>query len=240
MNIFNTDFEKKEIYRKIKKNISKAIDNTEVLYIFVLAGGLKKNGKNHLFVEKRLDMAIDIYKSTNKECYIICIGGGTYHKPPYLNNNKYVIHESSSCAQYLYANGIPEKNIYREWGSYDTIANGFFSYTNFFVPLKIDDIILITSEFHMDRAKEIFNYFINFLDYPINIKYIATPNKGIDDNTLKERRKREELSLNNFKMNIVQKIKSIDEFTKWLYTEHNAYKSIIKYKKLDNTLASTY
>ena len=43
--------------------------------------------------------------------------------------------------------GVCPNMIYKEWSSYDTIANGFFAFTNFIIPLKQKNIILITSEF---------------------------------------------------------------------------------------------
>ena len=77
--------------------------NTPIQYIFVLAGGLQDNGEVHEFVKIRLDKAIELYNhySDFQQCKIIVMGGGTYHKPPILNDSNYVIHESSSCALYL-------------------------------------------------------------------------------------------------------------------------------------------
>ena len=126
-------------------------------YILVLAGGLTNNKVNN-FVKKRLDEAIKLY-NTNKNCIIICIGGGTLHKPAILNSSGYILYESSVCAQYLIDNFVNEKDIYREWGSLDTLGNGFFSFTNFIVPLKINEFYLITSNFHMERSLDIFSYF---------------------------------------------------------------------------------
>jgi hypothetical protein len=213
------------------------INIADVLYIFVLAGGHDDNGECNSFVKNRLNLAIDIYKKNNN-CKIICMGGGTYHKPPILNKLNYVIHESTTCAYYLCKNGIKEQDIYREWGSYDTIANGFFAYTNFILPLKIKNMILITSEFHMERSKEIFNYFISKCPFEIKIEYIESSNQTIKEDVLKERKKRELESLNNFKNNI--EILSMEEFVEWFYTEHSAYKSIVNYYPLDNNLSSTY
>lgn len=200
------------------------------MYIFVLAGGLDSKGEPHPFVKKRLDKAIDLFQMEENRDeivnnnFIILLGGGTYHKPPYLNNNNYVIHESSSCAKYLLDKGIPEDNMMREWGSYDTIANGFFAFLNFVQPLNINECFVVTSQFHMDRTKVIFEYFKNICNTSISINYIQTENYQMDKKTLDIRKERERQSIIQFKKNIFIKNKS--EFTKWFYTQHNAYKAI--------------
>lgn len=73
--------------------------------ICVLCGGLQEDGKPHIFVQKRLDKAYEIYQN-NKDAIILILGGGTYHKPPYMNKDCFAVHESSSCAKYLYERGV--------------------------------------------------------------------------------------------------------------------------------------
>lgn len=213
------------------------VNNRNIKYVIVLAGGLQDNGEVHEFVKLRLDKAIEIYNEIHKNgevCKIVAMGGGTYHKPPVLNEDKYTIHESTACANYLYKTGIPHQHIYREWSSYDTIANGYYAYLNYIQPLNIKEFILITSEFHMPRAKVIFDYFNDIMfQSHINIQYIETENQGIDSNVLMERCERECKSTSNFKKNIVEQIHNIRDFSRWLYEEHGAYKSIIYYEQND-------
>ena len=156
-------------------NVREKIYNVKTNNIFVLAGGQINNGDVNSWVKQRLDIAIKI-KKENINSIIYCIGGGTYHKPPILNNYNYVIHESKSCSNYLIENDISNSKIKREWSSYDTIGNGFFSFINFIIPLKIEELVLITSEFHMERAKEIFNYFNILFNQNIKITYIYSEN----------------------------------------------------------------
>lgn len=236
-------WEKKEqIIKQKSRNILYQI-NDETLYIFVLAGGLQENGEVHEFVKTRLDKAIEIYNKIieSRPCKIIVMGGGTYHKPPILNDSNYVIHESSSCALYLTQHGnIESKNIYREWSSYDTIANGYYAYLNYIQPLDIKEFTLITSDFHMPRAKVIFDYFNSILfQDQLNIHFIETSNDEIEEGVLKERSEREHKSKLNFQQNIVQEKRTISDFTKWFYEEHGAYKSIIYYEQND-TINKSY
>lgn len=238
MDIFNTDFEKTNIYDCSFNNINN-INNNNIIYIVVLAGGVKENGLVNDFVLKRLDYAIKLYNKFNNNCKIICLGGGTYHKPPVLNNTKYVIHESTSCAKYLFSKNIPASAIYREWASYDTIGNGYYFYTNYVIPLNIKNIYIITSDFHIKRTKIIFNFFNNIFKTSLNINYISTENYNMNENTLKIRRERENNSSDIFTKNIVNKINTVQDFSIWFYTQHNAYKSIINYTN-NNYINKTY
>ena len=196
-------------------------NNIETKHIFVLAGGQLMDGSVNAWVKERLDLALKI-KQNNENAIIYCIGGGTYHKKPIHNVYGHVIHESRSCSNYLIKKGIPYTDIKREWGSYDTIANGFFSFTNFILPLKIDKCVLITSEFHMERAKVIFSYFKNIFDIDIDITYLSSKN-NIDHELFVIRREREMKSVGSFRDNIVKKYTSIKAFINWFYIEHNAY-----------------
>lgn len=236
-------WEKKEQIMKQKSRNFLYQTNDETFYIFVLAGGLQEDGDPHNFVKERLDKAIEMYNEIieYRPCKIIVMGGGTYHKPPILNESNYVIHESSSCALYLTQYGdVDPKDIYREWSSYDTIANGYYAYLNYIQPLDIKEFTLITSEFHMSRAKVIFDYFntILFQDQ-LNIHFIETPNNEMEEGVLKDRCEREHKSTINFQKNIVQEKRTISDFTTWFYEEHGAYKSIIYYQQND-TINKSY
>ena len=208
------------------------------MYIFVLAGGIDTNNEPNIFVKKRLDKAIELYNLTSNNI-IIVLGGGTYHKPPGLDSNKYVIHESTSCANYLINKGISPDKIIREWASYDTIANGYFAFFNYIIPFKMSECYIITSQFHMNRTQTIFNYFNETgMNSRIDLKYIETENV-IENNILKTRVERELNSNNSFKKNVVAHKDTIEKFSLWFYTEHNAYKSSISYYS-DYLLNDTY
>jgi vancomycin permeability regulator SanA len=208
------------------------------MYIFVLAGGIDNNNEPNIFVKKRLDKAIEMYNLTSNNI-IIVLGGGTYHKPPGLDSNNYVIHESTSCANYLINKGISPDKIIREWASYDTIANGYFAFLNYIIPLKITECYVITSQFHMKRTQTIFNYFNELvMNSSLELKYIETENV-IEKDMLKVRIDRERMSDNNFKKNILNRYDTLEKFSLWFYTKHNAYKSNISYHK-DYSISDTY
>ena len=189
--------------------------------IFVLAGGIDNDGNCHPWVKRRLDLSYQIHKNTNKP--IFCLGGGSYHIPPILNKNNYVIHESTSCSEYLINLGVCPNNIYKEWSSYDTIANGFFGFVNFIIPLKLKSIVLITSEFHLPRSKSIFSWMKQIFNIDINIEFISATDENLDENIIKTRTEREQQSLKILQENVINKIDNIEKFHRWFYTKHNAY-----------------
>lgn len=230
--ILNFTREKKNI--KEEKNINFEIKTI----ICVLAGGLTHTGRPHQFVIERLDKARELFKENPDNTIVLILGGGTYHKPPFLNSENYVVHESTSCSSYLIDKGISPSNIFREWSSYDTIANGFFAFTNYINLLDLNNIHVITSDFHISRTKLIFNYFNNLFKKNYNITYWETVS-NIEKKTLKKRVEREKESSDNFKKNIVNKIKTPQMFLNWFYTHHKAYTSLIKYKS-DYNINDTY
>jgi vancomycin permeability regulator SanA len=206
------------------------------MYIFVLAGGIDNSNEPNFFVKKRLDKAIELQDSNN---IIIILGGGTYHKSPGLDSNNYVVHESTSCANYLINNGINPNKIIREWASYDTIANGYFAFLNYIIPFKMNECYIITSQFHITRTRTIFNYFNKLImNNCVNLKYIETENV-VEPEILITRLTREHHSDNNFKKNIVTHKDTLEKFSLWFYTEHDAYKSSISYYT-DYSINDTY
>ena len=210
------------------------MENTK--HIFILAGGLTDIGNNNPWVIERLNKAIELDVCNNSLFY--CIGGGTYHKPPILDINKYTIHESTMCAKYLINNNIPANRIYTEWSSYDTIGNGFFSFLNFIIPLKLKSIYVITSIFHIDRTKLIFDFFNKLFDAKIIIEYIETKN-NMDLELLNIRSQREKNSCINF-INTIKSIHTLEEFYIWFYNDHSAYNATNFNKELDIKLCNTY
>jgi len=198
-------------------------NNHSIDLIIVLAGGINNKGLVHEWVKRRLDRAIELHKIHHAP--ILCCGGGTYHKPPFLNKDRFVVHESTECVNYIMQHGINPNNIFKEWSSYDTIANGFFSLTNHVWLRDWTNIAIITSNFHLARSKEIFNWIYNLEcnHYKLyNLYYYSVTDEGLDEDMIKKRTERE----NNSRKNIIKlrnKIKTMSEFHNWLYTEHNAY-----------------
>lgn len=207
--------------------------------IIVLAGGLDDSGYPHPWVKKRLDKSIDIYHRNKRKCKIVCLGGGTYHKPPFCNTHGFVQHESSSCAEYMIDAGVPKDDIYREWGSYDTIGNGAFALVNFILPFEFKNVAVVTSDFHMERTKLIFNTMIGLTSHiHCDITYYSTPNM-MDDNILKLREAREKSSTISFSKT-TKMFKNISDFFKWFYESHSAYNNDFTISTIDEVTTCSY
>jgi len=195
--------------------------------ILVLAGGLDEFGHVHPWVKRRLDLAVKIWEN-HRQCYIVCLGGGTYHKAPFLNHMSFVVHESSACADYLMRqHGVPGSKILKEWASFDTIANAFFALTNHVIPRRWTRILILTSDFHLGRTKKIFNWVFSLdADRQYSLQYFSHSDIGLDDEVIAARREREQESIKNLERNI-HRIQTMDEFHHWFFTEHRAYNCIL-------------
>ncbi len=194
--------------------------------IFVLAGGLNEENRNHQWVVRRLDLAIKLWReAADKDTkQILCLGGGTYHKPSPRNHQGFVMHESTVCAHYLINKGVPHTQIMREWSSYDTIANAWFALTNYAIPLNFTSIVIITSDFHMARTHAIFNWLWKLADRDPEKELIfrAVSSEGLDESTIQARIKRETKSLEQFQ-ETMDGIPDLASFADWFYHEHRAY-----------------
>lgn len=199
--------------------------------IIVLAGGIDSQGLCHKFVQGRLDLAYQQF--LNDPQIIICCGGGSYHVKTITNHLGFVIHESTSCSQYLIEKGIPGKYIYKEWSSYDTIANGYFAFTNFIIPLRLTQIILITSNFHMERSKLIFSWMNHIFNYNLKLSFLESSNDNIEPLILEARKIREENSCQNITNVLIKEYNTLQKFHLWFYTKHNAYCSTYQNEKLE-------
>lgn len=232
----------KEIETVGKKSLNLPVTNKIYDYdvIFVLAGGLTDNGNVHEWVLRRLNKAFEIYKMNINPVKIVCLGGGTYHKPPILNNNRYVVHESTACAQYLITLGVDCKDVYREWSSYDTIANGYFAITNYIIPFQFVKPIVVTSEFHMLRTSTIFNWLFKLANLSTPV-FCPVNDDGIDSKIIKCRIEREIKSLFNLETFVIPKIKNFKQFATWFYEDHKAYCSSLNIEpEIDSDTLKSY
>lgn len=189
--------------------------------ILIPGGGLLEDGSLPPWTIARLEGAL---KYRDQCRWFILLSGGTVHKPPPLNNKGFPLFESRELAKLLLDAGVSPDRILTEISSYDTIGNAHFARQLFTEPLQLEKLLIITSDFHIARTKTIFEWVFHLDPSPINYKlcYESTPDKGLSSIALAARIKREADSLKNINKTI-SKIKAIDDFLAWLYTEHAAY-----------------
>lgn len=203
--------------------------------IVVLSGGIDANGQPLVWTRQRLDEAIVQYKKN--KCPILVVSGLSLYKKPLFKNEKVYL-ECDSMADYLTTHKIPKKMIYREPTSADTLGNAYFSFCLHIFPSKIDKIILITSNFHLERAMFAFSWVNSFFP-KIEIESIGVSDSGMDQNTLKERIKKEKKSLNILKSQ-AKKFNKIEHLHEYMFSGHDAYKVRGKAKSLSDGAKKSY
>lgn len=152
---------------------------------------------------KRLNMACKIYKE--KKCAFLVTTGWAYKKE--LKKPL-----SSIMAEHAHRNfKIPLDRIFQEPKAKDTVGEAYFIKKNFFLNNKnLKKFHIVTSDWHLERAKEIFKFIFGLSEDP---KLNFYPIEG--DQTLKEKEKRN---------------KSIIEFRKMMKSCNRGDLSEIYYK----------
>jgi len=113
--------------------------------IYMVLGHQLENEQISICLKNRLDKLLDIASNNNKP---IVLSGG---------KNKSSLSEASLMKEYLLLKGIDEKRILIEDKSTTTIEN--FKYSlNVLPKLKDSKILIISSEYHLYRAKQIANH----------------------------------------------------------------------------------
>lgn len=207
--------------------------------IVIPGGGLTAGGGVPLWVQRRLDRAIEI----RKDEYIIALSAGTTHKAPPKNKDGFPVFESVAAGEYLVKKGIDAGCILLETCSYDTIGNAYFSRMIHTAPLGLRKLLVITSGFHMPRTRAIFEWVYGLSgglgDGPYELDFEATPDDGLDAAALAARKEREQKSLENV-TRLRDSMKTFEEFHRWLFTEHDAYAAGVKPHPTTGEILNSY
>lgn len=188
--------------------------------ILIPGGGVRERGELPPWTKQRLDQAIKI-----NDCdYFITLSAGTTHKPPPLDDSGHPIFESVAAANYLISRGISSARILAETSSYDTIGNVFFSKVIHVDPLKLKNLLFITSAFHIARTEAICRwvYGLDNKSQEYALDFVSVSDELIDPESLEVRRTKEKRSLENL-LETSKNIHSTKEFHTWLFSQHRAY-----------------
>ena len=123
--------------------------------VIILGGSYIDENTLPLWSQKRLDLA---YQQDSKTKMFILLSRATAHKPPCLDSNGYPFDECNIMGNYLMEKGIDPKKILMESWSKDTIGNAYAALTMHVIPRNLQNLLIITSDFHMPRSKDIFQY----------------------------------------------------------------------------------
>lgn len=136
--------------------------------IVVLAGGISLDGKLPDYVYARLDRAIELFRSSQKNNIVL---SGRYSflfpkdkRPPRT--------EAAAMAAYLKQQGVKESDLLLEERSQDTISNAYYLKKDIFIPRNIRAATVITSTFHLPRVKYAFG---KIFGPGYAFRYLGTP-----------------------------------------------------------------
>lgn len=209
--------------------------------IIIPGGGVKENFGLPIWVQRRMDRVLEMHRGE----FIICLSGGTVHKPPPLDSDGRPIHEAVAGARYLVENGAPPGKVLWEIASYDTIGNAYFARVIHTEPRNLKRLLVLTSDFHLPRTQAIFQWVFG-LPFPAgspansySLSFEAVPDDGIEDGMLQARRDREAAS-----MQIVeghrQRIHTFEALHHMLFIEHDVYKSAPAPQKVSGKTQEMY
>ncbi len=136
--------------------------------IIALAHEMTKHGKLNEESVSRITYACQLFK-INKQSYLITPGWN------YRKDSNLFIGEKMKEYAVLHEN-IPSEKILVEFNSRDTVGDAFFTKTNHIEKNKFKSILIVTSNYHVSRTWEIFN-FIYGDKYKIEVKGV----KGYDN-----------------------------------------------------------
>lgn len=188
--------------------------------ILILGGGLKEDGSPATWVRARLDKALELKDETE---YFMTLSAWTLHKETKMKDG-FPLTEAESMGEYLLSKGVDNSRLLQEFASRDTIGNAYFSRLLHTDPGNLKKLLIVTSEFHMPRSKEIFEWIFNLepLDFEYELDFLETENIGLDEKALVARVEKEQKSLKLVRENR-KNITSLKQLHKWLFSVHNAY-----------------
>ncbi|GMH97727.1 hypothetical protein TrVE_jg4326 [Triparma verrucosa] len=193
--------------------------------IIVLGGGPAPSLTVPLpFVLPRYEAAYTFYRNHPSFTKIICVSAGTAHVPP-LTSCDYPVFESTVCANFFTSKGVPPSDVIIDSFSYDTIGNAHYA-NNVVESLGLGKAIVVTSKFHMERSKEIFDW-VWSLKSPEklnSLSYQTVEDVGLSGPDLSSRISKESSGLAG-----VKRVKQIvserynNNLDAWLLTDHDLY-----------------
>ncbi|MCK4521601.1 MAG: YdcF family protein [Nanoarchaeota archaeon] len=167
--------------------------------IIILGGGIDSQRRLPLRVIKRLEHTHQLYRKGVSNLLLMSGKG--------IKN--YSFSEAGVMKQHLVKKGIPEHNILTEDLSTDTIENAYFSRVVHIDPMRAKKILIVTSEFHIKRAKSLFKWVFG-PSYKLSFKSVQ--DECISKKTLQKRKIIEEKLHNYYKKNFYTNIKAGDLF----------------------------
>ena len=223
--------------------------------IIVLAGGVDDDGNPHETVVRRLREAARVYREqgarTGVRPAVVCNGGGTTHKPKWVDAAGYAVPEAALMGRRLIEMGVASSDVYVEGYSDDTIGNAFFVRV-----MHADarptwrNLLVVTSQFQMARTQAIYDWVFSLAPLPhgkpsYRLRYASVEDRGaLPPHVLRSRRSREDGSLVSFRGGPLARMTQLAQVHEWINLKHSGYSvmGLLSKKPLDRSsaLAQTY
>jgi hypothetical protein len=178
--------------------------------------------------EQPHNRSLVVSKEASSLLPILCLSAGTAHLPQALSADGLPIWEATACAGYLEKQHGMTKNVFVETTSYDTIGNAFYTRTTHTDVNGWRNLLIITSEFHMDRTMAIFDWIFLQCDPKkkndrYQLHYLSSPNVDLTAKALEARRELETQSAKTVREKLAPKYKSLKDVWTFLTHEHALY-----------------
>lgn len=118
--------------------------------IIVLARGVEQDGSLPPDPMARVRKGVELYKAKVAPV-IIMSGSWTYHQDVSPSRT-----EAAAMKDYAVSLGVPEATVIEETKSKDTLGNAYFSKKDFCEPRNWHNIVVVTSDDHLERSQYIF------------------------------------------------------------------------------------
>ena len=201
----------------------------------LLGGGVADNSSLTPWAEERCNLAVTF----DRQCdYFLVLTQGTVYKP-YPMRDGWPVFDAEAMSETLLKLGIKEEKIIRGTPSRDTIGDAFFARIMHTDVRKLRNLLIITSDFHMPRTKQIFDWIFGLDGGQYQLTYRASKNVGIEPDALADREQKEA----NGRQRIVklqQRLQSLEVIHRWLYEEHGAYRARPERQAITESARNTY
>jgi len=143
--------------------------------ILTLGNGLTKEWKLPEIVESRLKKVADLYFQKTANKIIVC---GRWSINWDLEGIKPFTTEAEEMEKVLLDLNIPDKDIFREEYSRDTIGNAYFSKVKIIKPYQFKTILIVCSDFHLKRVQFLFK---KIFGSEYEMDFLTTPTEASKD-----------------------------------------------------------
>lgn len=182
--------------------------------IIVLAGGINEDGSLSISSQKRIEKAAELFKAGVSDWLVMSGQWSFWLENPMPRT------EAEAMKQYAMTLGIPAERIIKEESSKDTLGNAYFCKINILKPRGWTDITIVTSDYHVERTKMIFENILG-KDYRVGLIEASSDLDPVE----RARRADQEEKTIKFIASWFQKMGTITDakVKQWLFEKHPGY-----------------